>query len=173
MCHQLHSHFPLLSLVALLLLSLPVPALESDVAQDVRWSADGGSTMRVEGEVRILELTDNVKVTQGTLQITGDTAIFQYDVDSNVLLRVTVEGQPVTFQQQLDDSSTEVSGQSLTLLYYEDDAGGGTILELIGEAVIASPDSTMNCAAIVYLADQDLIREARGPCQGSLRPTDN
>lgn len=173
MCHQPRSIKPLTSLMVLLLLSVPALALESDGGQDVRWSADGGSTMRVEAGVRILELTDNVKVTQGTLQITGNKAIFEYDVESNELLRVTVEGQPVNYQQQLDSAGALVTGQSLTLLYYQDAAGGGTVLELIGDAVIASPDTTMNCAAIVYLADQDLIREAQGPCQGSLRPTDD
>lgn len=155
------------------LLSLTTQALESDGRQEVKWSADGGSTMRIEGNTRILELADNVNVTQGTLQVTGDEAVFEYDVETNVLLRVTVQGQPVNYRQQLDDEGAEVTGQSQTLLYYEDDEGGGIVLELIGDAVIASPDTTMNCAAIVYLADQDLIREAQGPCQGSLRPGDN
>jgi lipopolysaccharide transport protein LptA len=155
------------------LMSAPGKALESDGQQEVQWSSDGGSTMRLEGNTRILELTDNVKVTQGTLQVTGDQATFEYDVETNLLLRVTVQGQPVNYQQQLDSDGAQVTGRSRTLLYYQDDAGGGTVLELIGDAVIASPDTTMNCAAIVYLADQDLIREAEGPCQGSLRPSDD
>jgi hypothetical protein len=29
----------------------------------------------------------------------------------------------------------------------------------------------MNCAAITYLVDLDLIREAKGPCNGSLSST--
>ena len=48
-----------------------------------------------------------------------------------------------------------------------------TILELVGNANIESPDSTMSCAAIIYIADQDLIREATGPCQGMLSPQSN
>lgn len=154
-------------------MAFPALALESDDQQNVQWSSDGGSTMRIEGNTRILELTDNVKVTQGTLQITGDQAVFEYDVETGELQRVTVQGQPVNYRQALDSSGAEVTGQSNTLLYYQDESGGGTVLELIGEAVIASPDTTMNCAAIFYLADQGLIREAQGPCQGSLRPTND
>jgi len=158
---------------ALALVALPCLALESDRQQEVQWSSDGGSTMRIEGNTRILELTDNVRVTQGTLQITGDEATFEYDVETSELLRVTVQGQPVNYQQQLNSGGAQVTGSSKTLRYFQDDDDAGTVLELIGEAVIASPDTTMNCAAIVYLADQDLIREAEGPCQGSLRPTDD
>ena len=43
-----------------------------------------------------------------------------------------------------------------------------TILELIGNAQIESPSSTIKCNSIIYLVNRDLIREAAGPCEGAL-----
>ena len=46
-------------------------ALESDTNQRVIWTSDGGSTMNIVGDSRILEMNTNVIVTQGTLEIRG------------------------------------------------------------------------------------------------------
>jgi len=148
-------------------------ALESDSEQAIDYKSDGGSNMRLEDGKRIWELLENVSVTQGSLQITGDRAIIELDAESNELLRVTVHGTPVNYQQQLNETGDLVTGSSTSLEFYEGELGQGMVLELIGEARIASPDTRMNCAAITYLADSDLIREAVGPCQGSLAPGNN
>lgn len=148
-------------------------ALESDAGQEIKFASDGGSTMRLEGTSRIWIWTDNVIMTQGSLEITGDEAILELDAETNDMLRVTMHGSPVTYQQQLDDSGSMVTGSSLTIEFYEDDTDQGMVIELIGEASIASPDTTMNCASITYLADRDLIREAEGRCQGSFSPSSN
>ena len=73
-----------------------------------------------------------------------------------------MHGTPVRFQQQLDEDGALVIGTSDTLLFYSDELDE-TILELVGNANIESPDSTMRCEAIVYISDRDLIREAAGP----------
>lgn len=148
-------------------------ALESDSSQEVQWDSGGDLTMRVEGDTRILEMTENVRVTQGSLEIVGSRAIFEYDAETNELLRVTIDGSPVRYRQELD-SGDLVSGISETMFLYRDEIEGqGTVIELIGNARIDSQDSSMSCAAIVYLAGQDLIREATGPCQGTLGTSDN
>lgn len=163
-----------LLLSALLMSALtPALALEADAQQEIEYSSDGGSSMRLEGGSRIWVLTDNVNVTQGSLQITGDEAIIELDAQSNELLRVTVHGSPVHYQQQLDETGARVTGSSLTLELYRDSTGEGMVIELVGEASIASPDTTMSCTSITYLADQDLIREAEGRCQGSFSPSSN
>ena len=141
-------------------------ALESDKRQGIKFSADGGSTMSTSGDIRTLQMSTNVKVTQGTLQIDGDEAIFEYKAASNELNRVTVHGSPVRYQQQLDEAGSLVTGTSDTLVLYTDLLSGETVLELIGSANINTPDSSMKCASIVYLADQNIIREAPGPCEG-------
>lgn len=164
----------ILRIVVCLALILPISivALESDKNQQVLWSSDGDSTMSIEGEIRILEMSENVQVTQGSLEIFGNQAIFEYLVATNELSRVTVHGTPVRYQQQLDESGALVVGTSDTLVFYTDDFDE-TILELVGNANIESPDSAMSCAAIVYISDRDLIREATGPCQGMLSSQPN
>jgi lipopolysaccharide transport protein LptA len=159
--------------MSVVLLGAQTFALESDRSQDVRWSADGNSSMMMKDGLRILELSDNVEVTQGSLFIQGDEAVFEYDATTNELNRVTVQGSPVRYQQQLDEDGGMVVGTSETLSFYTDEIDGETIVELQGNANIESPDSTMKCSTITYLADQDLIREAAGPCEGLLNSTNN
>ena len=155
-----------------IILQPSVSALESDGDQQVIWSSEGDSTMSIQGNMRILEMSANVRVTQGTLEILGDEAIFEYEANSNELKKVTVSGSPVRYQQQLDEDGALVKGTSDTLIFYTDELDE-TILELLGNANIESPDSTMRCEAIVYISDRDLIREATGPCQGTLSSQPN
>lgn len=153
-------------------LPLSLMALEADKYQQVLWSSDGDSTMNIVGNNRILEMRENVKVTQGTLEIYGNEAVFEYQASTNELTKVTVHGNPVRYQQQLDENGTLVVGTSTTLLFYTDELNQ-TILELVGDANIQSPDSSMSCSAIIYISEQDLIREAVGPCQGTLSSQPN
>jgi len=155
-----------------IILQPSISALESDGDQQVIWSSEGDSTMSIQGNIRILEMSANVRVTQGTLEILGDEAIFEYEANSNELKKVTVSGSPVRYQQQLDEDGALVKGTSDTLIFYTDELDE-TILELLGNANIESPDSTMRCEAIVYISDRDLIREATGPCQGTLSSQPN
>mgnify|MGYP002629809885 CR=1 FL=1 len=153
-------------LLAVFAFNFVIYALESDKQQGIQFSSDGGSTMSTTGALRTLEMHTNVKVTQGSMQISGDAAIFEYQAASNDLNRVTVHGTPVQYQQQLDETGRTVKGTGDTLLLYTDTSTGDTVLELIGNAIITTPDSSMKCASIVYLADQNIIRDAPGPCEG-------
>ena len=150
-----------------LFISIQPNALESDREQQVTWSADGNSTMQIIENLRILEMTTNVIVNQGSLEIKGDQAIFEYEASTNELRKVQVYGNPVTYQQQLDKDDSTVSGFSDSLTLSSNDFEE-TILELFGNAKIQSPNSTISCNAIVYIVEKDLIREAAGPCEGAL-----
>lgn len=163
---KLHQTKYLLPLCCLIIFPLGLFALESDKRQGIQFSSDGGSTMSTSGDIRVLEMQTNVRVTQGSLQINGDKAIFEYRATSNELIRVTVHGSPVQYQQQLDEAGNMVTGTSDTLLLYTETSTGQTLLELVGSANIITPDSSMKCASIVYLADQNIIRDAPGPCEG-------
>jgi lipopolysaccharide transport protein LptA len=164
------------ALIALVILAwnhfYSIAALENDKEQSVTWNADQAK-MNPEGELRILDLIGNVKVIQGSLEITGNHAVFEYGAADNELKKVTVVGSPVHYKQQLDMEKSMVVGTSETLMFYTDEVENQTILKLIGKANIESPDSAMSCASITYLADQDLIREAIGPCEGVLSPASN
>ena len=147
-------------------------ALESDNKQQVTWSADGNSNMRISESSRILEMHTNVIVNQGSLEIKGDRAIFEYAASTNELRQVQVYGSPVLYQQQLNDNDSLVSGISDSLILSITDSQE-TVLELIGNAKIESPSSTINCSSIVYIVELDLIREAAGPCEGALGAQQN
>lgn len=159
-------------LCAVLFFSLASFTLETDKDQDVIWKADD-ARMTIEDEVRIWKLTNNVKVTQGSIEIEGSQAIFEYSVATGELQKVTFNGNPVHYQQLLGTSEGMVIGTSEIMLFYTDTLDGETVLELIGDANIQSPDSTMSCVAITYLADRDLIRETTGPCEGVLSTPNN
>ena len=150
-----------------LFINLGVIALESDREQQVTWSADGNSTMQIIENRRILEMTTNVIVNQGSLEIKGDHAIFEYEASTNELKKVQVYGSPVTYEQQLDKDESMVSGVSDSLTLSNNNFEE-TVLELFGNAKIQSPSSTISCKSIVYVVEKDLIREAAGPCEGAL-----
>ncbi len=162
-----------LSLVALFFLPVYTTALESDKDQPLMWSADGDSRMSLRGEFRILVMSNNVRVTQGTLQINGDEVIIETRINSDEPPKITVHGSPVRYQQQLDNEGGLVVGFGDTLMLYTDEVNGEEVLELIGNAAIQSPDASLKCSAITYIADRDLIREAAGPCEGVLSSTTN
>ena len=160
------------AVVTSLFSSLKLTALESDSKQQVTWSADGNSNMRILENSRILEMTTNVIVNQGSLEIKGDRAIFEYEASTNELRQVQVYGTPVLYQQQLDGDESLVAGFSDSLIFSINDLEE-TILELIGNAKIESPSSTISCSSIVYIVERDLIREAAGPCEGALGTQQN
>ena len=71
-------------------MNIELDALESDREQQVTWSADGNSSMQIIENRRILEMTTNVIVNQGSLEIKGDQAVFEYEASTNTLRKVQV-----------------------------------------------------------------------------------
>ena len=140
------------------------PAL---LAEKVEWSADGNSTMSIDNGIRILNVNDNVKITQGSLEILGDTAILEYDEPTRELIRVTVHGTPVQYSQNLETAGGSVRGNSDSIVMFTQEDTGDTVVELTGNAHISFPDTTLNCVAIVYLPRLDLVPNTTGPCVGS------
>ena len=134
----------------------------------VNWSADGELLVTIENDRRILRMRDNVRISQDFINISGNSAIFEYTLDTQELLRVTVLGTPVRYTQANESGAEPVTGKSDTLIFYDDELTEDTIVEMIGNAFIKSPSSTMNCASIIYVTERDLVREAVGPCQGAL-----
>ena len=142
-------------------------SLEADKDQELLFSADGGSHMSIEGGIRLMEMSDNVIITRGTMEIRGNTATIESIVSSGEVSKVTVVGTPVYYEQQLDSSDEPVKGSSNSISFYTDESDGASVVELVGEAVIESPTSNFKCSAIVYIAEQDLIRDTVGPCSGA------
>ena len=147
---------------------LPGMLMAAQSQSPVNWSADGELLVTVENNRRILRMQDNVRISQDSINISGSSAIFEYTLDTQELLRVTVLGTPVRYSQVSESSAEQVTGKSDTLIFYDDELTEDTIVEMIGNAFIKSPSSTMNCASIIYVTERDLVREAVGPCQGAL-----
>ena len=70
-------------------------ALESDKQQELIFSADGGSHMSIANGIRVLEMSDNVKIIQGTMEIRGDAATIESSISNNEVSKITVIGNPV------------------------------------------------------------------------------
>ena len=147
---------------------LPGMLMAAQSQSPVNWSADGELLVTVENNRRILRMQDNVRISQDSINISGSSAIFEYTLDTQEFLRVTVLGTPVRYSQASESSAEPVTGTSDTLIFYDDELTEDTIIEMIGNAFIKSPSSTMNCASIIYVTERDLVREAVGPCQGAL-----
>ena len=141
-------------------------SLETDKDQELLISANGDSRMSIIGDTRLMEMSDNVIITRGTMEIRGDTATIETIMSSGEVSKVTVVGTPVYYQQQLDSSDEPVKGSSNSITFYSDEDDGATIVELVGEAVIESPSSNFKCSAITYIAELDLMRDSQGPCSG-------
>tara|TARA_B110000091_G_scaffold176960_1_gene192018 strand:- start:238 stop:732 length:495 start_codon:yes stop_codon:yes gene_type:complete len=141
-------------------------SLEADKDQELLVSADGGSRMSIVGDIRLMEMSDNVMITRGSMEIRGDTATIETVMSSGEVSKVTVVGTPVYYQQQLDSSDEPVKGSSNSITFYTDESDGATVVELVGEAVIESPTSNFKCSAITYIAELDLMRDSQGPCSG-------
>jgi lipopolysaccharide transport protein LptA len=135
--------------------------------ENVVWSADGNSTMSIVNGIRLLNLNENVKVTQGSLEILGNSALVEMDELTRELIKVTVHGTPVRYAQTLATAGGEVKGNSSSIVLFSQDDTGETVVELTGDAHIDTPDTTLNCAAIVYLPGLDLVPNTTGPCVGS------
>ena len=158
----------LLHLIFPAIVVLPGMLMAAQSQSPVNWSADGELLVTIENNRRILRMQDNVRISQDSINISGNMAIFEYTLDTQELLRVTVVGTPVIYSQASENSAEPVTGKSDTLIFYDDELTEDTIVEMIGNAFIKSPSSTMHCTSIIYVTERDLVKEAVGPCQGAL-----
>jgi len=159
---QLRNSNHLLVATLFLFTGMSVFSLESDKDQDLVYSSLGRSTSRIEGDVRIVTLEENVKVTQGTLEISGDNARFESEADTSAIRQITVTGSPALYRQQLDVEGDFVEGESESIFYYIE---GEPVVEFIGSAVLSGSNDILRCAAIKYYTDSRFT-ETTGPCEG-------
>ena len=142
-------------------------SLEADREQELVLSSDGSTRMSIKDGIRLMEMSDNVVITRGSMEIRGDSATIEFIISSEEVRKITVVGTPVYYQQQLDSSDDPVKGSSNSISFYTDEGDGANVVELVGDAVIESPTSIFECTAITYIVEQDLIRDTVGPCSGA------
>src|SRR5210317_1432051 len=100
-------------LLALILIPANSWALSSDREQPMLIEADRAELDDSKG---ISIYRGNVKVTQGTLLLTGD--IMTVYNKGNDVEKVIMEGQPATYQQRPDNKEKDVRARALHMEYY-------------------------------------------------------
>jgi lipopolysaccharide export system protein LptA len=117
-----------LAACALALLPALVVAKQSDRQQPMNFAAKHTDAYNAPNTVTTLQ--GSVKITQGTLLLTGDTAKIHLDADSQIS-QVVVTGKPAHIQQ-LDDNGNLMTGDAAQLDY--DNLHG--IAVLTGQAAV-------------------------------------
>ena len=96
-----------------LLLCTRLLALPEDASQPIHIQAD---YLEIDQKAQQGIYRGSVRVDQGTLRVTADEMIVEYR-DQKVI-RITASGSPAHYQQQLEDSATEVKADALVIVYH-------------------------------------------------------
>lgn len=117
--------------------------LSSDRSQPATIEAD-----QVEFDFRTGKRTyqGNVVVIQGTLRITGEKLVVQYDKDSQQIETATSWGSPATFKQRPDGKDHDVYGEGDEIVLNEIE----NTLTLIENAVMTQAGNTAKGEKIIY-----------------------
>jgi lipopolysaccharide export system protein LptA len=142
----------------LLCLCLPLPAwaLSSDREQPMHIESDQAELDEQKG---ISIYIGNVRVTQGTLVLTGDhMTVYQNGAN---LERVIMLGKPATYRQRPDDKDEDMRAEALRMEYFADPER----VILLDEAVAWQGENSFRSDRIVYKVAQDRV-EAGAPDGG-------
>ena len=134
----------------LLCLCLPLPAwaLSSDRDQPMHIESDRAELDEQKG---ISIYIGNVRVTQGTLGLTGDHMTVYQDGDH--LERAIMLGKPATYRQRPDGKDEDMRAEALRMEYYADPER----IVLIDQAVAWQGGNSFRSDRIVYEVAQDRV----------------
>lgn len=104
---------PLLSCLALWLLCATAHALPSDKTQEMKFSTKSSAYDSKQGR---LVLTGQVKIIQGTLEMTADKVTLIYD-DKQKLQSLVAEGLPARYQQQPEANQAVIHAEANSITY--------------------------------------------------------
>jgi lipopolysaccharide export system protein LptA len=140
--------------IALLLLLLPLQsiAMDSDRDQVIEVEAD---RLEVREQERISIYEGNVKLVQGSLNISSDRLVIHFN-DANELTLMEMTGQPARFRQ-LDNERQEMVGEAEQIDYTESES----LLLLRGSAYLRHVDDVIKSDLIRFNTDTNGI-EAGG-----------
>ncbi len=128
-------------IASLLIITMSVTlALKSDVEKPVFINADSVLFNKNKG---LAVYEGNVSIIQGTLKITAHR--IEINAPNNEIQRITATGNPVTFQQKMDDSKL-AKGSANKLLYLVE----GKKILMDGNAVISQNNDKFSSNHIEY-----------------------
>ena len=156
--HANASPKPVLGLLALSLLAiLPIAAFAKKADRDQPMNYVAKSTNAYNAPNTVSTLTGAVKVTQGSLLMTGDVAHIYLDGDTQIA-RVVVTGNPAHIQQ-LDENNNLMTGDAKTLDY--DNINGIAVLTT-GAVVHQQGRGDFHGDKLTYNTDTSLITGESG-----------
>lgn len=152
--------------------SQPGISVEPQAGDDILFFADGAGSIEPLGNTRITTLRDNVRFNQGLVEILGDTARLEQDIQTGELIKVTVEGHPARFSRSGQDSVDTITGHSESIVYYNESVNGAlvSVVEFIGNASFNRGRTAFQCSQIKHIIESGAT-ESPGPCSGLLAPT--
>jgi len=140
-------------LCALVAITLPAQARESDLTQPIDVRADRSE---FDEQAGTQTLSGNVEITQGTLRIEAEKIAIK--LKDNALHTIAGTGKPIRFEQE-NESGELMRGEASSILY---DAIAGT-LTLEGSATLSQPRQNLVSERIVFDArTQKVIAEGGG-----------
>lgn len=150
--------------------------VNSDVNEDIIYSADGGGSIETIDTTRTTTLRGNVRIQQGMVTIYGDTARLEQDTNTGDLIRVTVEGQPARFTREGESTVETITGSSAQIVYYNEAAPVGSattglvsVVEFIGDASFQRGRTALQCVQIKHIVETGAT-DSPGPCSGVFAP---
>jgi lipopolysaccharide export system protein LptA len=129
------------ALLGLLVISTAALGLPEDSDQPIHIRAD---TAEIDNQEERVIYRGSVQVDQGTLRVTADTMTVEYE-DQKVV-RITAEGNPAHYKQQIEADEEEVHADALTIIYHTRDER----IELVERASLEQEGSTLAGDLIIY-----------------------
>lgn len=126
-----------------------VSALSTDVEQPIEIEADFAELDDAAGRTTY---TGNVVVTQGTMRMTGDKLIANFD-ENRQLVDVYLEGTPAYFKQTPDGGKQDIEGEGLQIEYHQ----AKSLLYLIDKARLTQGDRLFEGYRINYDTKRSII----------------
>ncbi|MGD9600495.1 MAG: lipopolysaccharide transport periplasmic protein LptA [Gammaproteobacteria bacterium] len=138
-----------LGALALLLHAGLASGLSTDVEQPIEIEADFAELDDAAGRTTY---TGNVVVVQGTMRMTGDKLIANFDEDRQ-LVDVYLEGKPAYFKQTPDGGKQDIEGEGLQIEYHQ----RKSLLYLIDKARLTQGDRLFEGYRINYDTRRSII----------------
>jgi len=150
-------------LIFLLILFFDIAAWAKSTDKDAPVHIEANQLeMRERDSVSIYQ--GNVKITKGSLKITGEKIIIK-NKNGN-LHQITIDGEPATFFQ-INDLGEKIEAQSYNMNYL---AKTG-MLELRKKALLVKNNNKFSSEHIIYNTLEDIVKAGNGFTKGSSYPS--
>ncbi len=154
----------LLMLLAAMGVSMNAHALPDDAGQPIHIRGDNAEFDQNNG---LLIYTGEVRIDQGTLRVTADRMVVEYRDDQ--VVKITAEGKPASYQQQLESDEGLVNADAKTIVYHTT----AEKVDLIGDAFLTQEGNEFQGSVIRYNIRQGRVDAESGndaPVRMMLQP---